>query len=368
MDLLDSLNILLRRWLLTLPLLLLTGAGVLAAMVILPWSYEAKATTVFLASPIQAKEVGGNPWLVFDGSLTVTAEVVGRELMDARTAAELRGRGLTAEYLVSVPPDTSGPVLQIDVTGENARTTEATLVALMKLIPEKLERIQADGGVAPYSRIKSRFVSSTPHADLKATDKIRTIAVILFAGLALTVAVPLSVESLATRRHQRERPEPATGRAGRGEPADPYGPYDARGTEAEAYPPPPRSAQATPPAGPVGRPSGENGLPPAHREPEPSGGTRESGPQPVQYEQETQAEQQRPARARNGLSRDGQSGRPRPKASARDRAKRMEALEALRQETGRPDVTRPEVPSGPRDQPRRAGTRRQDGQWSERDA
>ncbi|MQY03466.1 YveK family protein [Actinomadura macrotermitis] len=205
MDLLDSLNILLRRWVLTVPLLLLTISGVVAAFLLLPWSYEAKANAVFLASPLQAKQAGGNPWLVFDGSLTVTAEVVGREMMDARTVADLKARGLTSEYLVAVAANTTGPVLEITVTGSDARNTEGTLAALTAMIPQKLERIQAENGVTPRARITSKVVTSSPRADLKATDKIRNVALLLFVGGAMTVAVPLFVESVASRRQQRDR-------------------------------------------------------------------------------------------------------------------------------------------------------------------
>jgi hypothetical protein len=220
-DLLDSINILLKRWWLTLPLFALTLIGVASAAVVLPWSYEAKADMVFLASSYQAKQAGGNPWLVFDGSLTVTAEVVGRELMDDQTMAAIRNQGLTSTYLIGVAPNSAGPVLDVDVKGNDSADTAATLNALMKLIPQKLDQIQAEHGVAAPARIRLNVVSASPHPDLKSTSKVRTLAVLAFGGLVATVAVPLFVESISARRTggRRSEPQPRPGSGqGRGAP------------------------------------------------------------------------------------------------------------------------------------------------------
>ncbi|MFB4316854.1 hypothetical protein [Actinomadura sp. 21ATH] len=200
MDLLDWMGILLRRWLLTVPLLLLALGGVAAAAVLTPWTYEAKASVVFLASPFQAREAGGNPWLIFDSSLTITAEVVGREMMDDRTAAELRGRGLTAEYEVGVAQDSTGPVLAVDVTGPDEKVTKGTLDALVAAIPQRLAQLQAKEGVAERAQIRANVVTASPSATLAPTGKMRTLVMVLFVGLALTVAVPLFAEVLSERR------------------------------------------------------------------------------------------------------------------------------------------------------------------------
>lgn len=203
MDLLDSLNILMKRWLLTVPLFVLTVGAVVAASVVLPWEYEAQATMVFLASPVQAKNAGGNPWLVFDGSLTVTAEVVGREMMDDRTVAQLRAKGLTAGYKVEIAPNSTGPVLSVDVTGDNAANTVGTMNAILAMIPDRLAQIQAAAGVAPAARITVNMVSVTPQPQKKSTKKLRTVAVVLFGGFSLTVVAPLFLESVSVRRRVR---------------------------------------------------------------------------------------------------------------------------------------------------------------------
>ncbi|MEW2358235.1 hypothetical protein [Spirillospora sp. NPDC029432] len=230
MDLLDWMGILLRRWLLTVPLLLLALGGVAAAAVLTPWTYEAKASVVFLASPFQAREAGGNPWLIFDSSLTITAEVVGREMMDDRTAAELRGRGLTAEYEVGVAQDSTGPVLAVDVTGPDEKVTKGTLDALVAAIPQRLAQLQAKEGVAERAQIRANVVTASPAATLAPTAKMRTLVMVLFVGLALTVAVPLFAEVFSERRRRVRAGGGAgagTGAGGEGpEPASPATGYD----------------------------------------------------------------------------------------------------------------------------------------------
>ncbi|MEU5878055.1 hypothetical protein [Spirillospora sp. NPDC047279] len=216
MDLLDWVGTLLRRWWLTVPLLVLSLSGVGAVAAVTPWTYEAQASGVLLASPFQAKQAGGNPWLVFDSSLTVTAEVVGREMMDERTAAELKARGLTAAYQVGVAPDSTGPVLMIEVTGSDPKVVKATLDALITIVPERLTKLQAQESVAPRAQIKMNVISASPKAALVSTDKVRLCVMVLFVGLVLTVAVPLFAEVLSERRRAARGVGPA--KRGKGKP------------------------------------------------------------------------------------------------------------------------------------------------------
>lgn len=207
MDLLDSVNILLRRWMLTVPLLVLTIAGVVAGYFVLPWSYEAQSTVVLLASPYQSKQAGGNPYLLFDGSLTVTAEVVGREVMGDDVAEQLKARKLTSGYEVMVPPDSAGPVLSIDVTGSDPADVRATQAAVTELVTQRLARIQSEAGVDSQARIRITDVSTTP-TTRQAKSKVRTLAMALFAGLVTTIVVPLYADAMTARR--RRRPQAPT--------------------------------------------------------------------------------------------------------------------------------------------------------------
>ncbi|SRR6266566_75446 len=203
MDFMESLRALRRRWILTSVLLLLTLAATAAAVVKLPWTYQSQAMTVLLASKNAAKSAGNNPYLAFDQSLTLTADVVRREVMDPRTALALKTRGYPALYQVAAASDTSGPVLLITVTGGNKTVVEHTLYGVTAEVDAKLASLQA--GIAPQNQIRSLLVSLTPKATLSAGKKARPLVVVLALGLAFTFAIPQIVDAQATRRRTRKR-------------------------------------------------------------------------------------------------------------------------------------------------------------------
>src|ERR1700746_2531956 len=72
MDLLGTLRALTRCWWLTLLLLLLSFGGLAFFYTALPWTYQSSASVLFLSSPSQTKEAGGNPYQQFADSLHVS--------------------------------------------------------------------------------------------------------------------------------------------------------------------------------------------------------------------------------------------------------------------------------------------------------
>jgi hypothetical protein len=254
MDLMQSLRILRKRWILTALLLLLTLGGTAAAFVKLPHTYVADSTVVLLASQNASKPNGSNPYLSFNSSLPLTADVVRRELLDPRTALDLAARGYTAPYLVVDAPDTSGPVLLVTVTGKDKAAVEHTLYGVTAEIGTKLLGLQAT--IRPINRIRVVTLSVTPKAKLSISKLARPLVVILGFGMVLTFAVPLIVDAQISRRRAR------TGSARRGE---------------EIARPPARSRPDRDPydrrPGPPGPPPGERPRPPEYSPsgPAPSG-------------------------------------------------------------------------------------------------
>jgi hypothetical protein len=209
MDLMASLRILRMRWILTSTLLLLTLVATGAAAYVWPRSYLADATTVLLASKNSAKLAGGNPYLVFNSSLTLTADVVRREVGDPRTGLSLTSRGYTASYTVVAAPDTSGPVLLITVTGKSKANVESTLHAVADEVGTKLSTLQA--GITPDNQITDLILSMSPTATLSLSKMARPLVVILGFGLALTFFIPQIVDAQASRRRARRRNPQADG-------------------------------------------------------------------------------------------------------------------------------------------------------------
>jgi uncharacterized protein involved in exopolysaccharide biosynthesis len=198
MDLLGTLRALTRWWWLTLLLLLLSFGGLAFFYTALPWTYQSSASVLFLSSPIQTKEAGGNPYQQFADSLHVSAEAVGRSVMDDRTVQHFREQGFTSEYTLDPAPVYADPVLQIEVVGANRRNITSTLDALVAEIPRRLEAMQS--GLAARAKVGTRVIAVSPEPRRDPKGKVRLLVIILSAELLLCVALPVVADTVTDRR------------------------------------------------------------------------------------------------------------------------------------------------------------------------
>ncbi len=148
---------------------------------------------------------GGNPFLSFSPSLTLTADAVSRELMAPVTVSQLAAHGFTASYTV-VPPtyttSTTGSVLLVTVTG-TARV-ESTLQAVTAQISTQLAHLQSS--VPARTWVHADTLSLTPHATLSISQTARPLVVVGALLLVVCLGTPIVVDGLITRRRLRDRP------------------------------------------------------------------------------------------------------------------------------------------------------------------
>jgi hypothetical protein len=204
MDLIESLRILRRHWILTALMLVLALVGTATATLKLPRTYIASSSVVLLTSPNSSKANGNNPYLSFNGALNPTGDVVRYEVMDPRTAQVLASEGYSASYLVSDAVDTPGPVLDVTVTGSNKAVVDHTLSGVTTELSTKLEALQA--GISPANRITMSTLAFGS-AKLSKSKLARPLVVILGFGLVLAFAIPLIFD--AQMRQRRVRSEAA---------------------------------------------------------------------------------------------------------------------------------------------------------------
>jgi hypothetical protein len=201
MDVTGPLRTLRRRWILTLLLLLLTLAATVA-FAKKPGPYQSESQVVLLPSKVSAKVFGGNPYLSFGGSISLTADLVRREMTNPQTVAALAARGFTGSYSVVDDPETAGPVLDVVATGNNKYLVEHTLQGATAEVSTQLLALQTS--VKPADQITSLVVSYDPQPSLKISKKARPIAVVLVIGLLFTIAIPQLVDAaLGARRAAR---------------------------------------------------------------------------------------------------------------------------------------------------------------------
>jgi hypothetical protein len=204
MDINQARQALRRRWVLAGFLLLLTLAGT-AALAARPGPYQATSQVVFLPSQQYSRPYGGNPYLSFGQALTLTADLIRREVMDPRTALSLSAQGVTGSYLVVDDLATPGPVLDITAVANSKSATEQTLQAVTREVGIKLGELQA--GVKPYARISILTISYGLKPSLYISKKARPLVVVLGLGLVLSIAIPLALDAALPRRRASRQPQ-----------------------------------------------------------------------------------------------------------------------------------------------------------------
>jgi hypothetical protein len=204
MNLTDSMRTLRKRWILTSLLLFLVLAATAAAVVKLPKSYQSSSTVAFLASKSSAKASFNNPYLGFDSSLSISADVVGRRMMDPMNVSALAAQGYSSSYQVVDAPNSPGPVLLVTVTDHNKAAVQHTLRGVTDAIGTQLMAMQA--GIAPENRITDTVLSFSLKPTLLRSKMARPIAAVLVLGLVLAIGTPLIVEGISARRRNRNEP------------------------------------------------------------------------------------------------------------------------------------------------------------------
>jgi hypothetical protein len=203
-DLSKTFQIWRRRWILTTGLLILASAGTAAALTGLPRVYQSNSAVILLASRSVARLTGGNPYLSFSPSLTLTAQALIQELMAPQTAQDLAARGYSGTYTVTLAPDTTqttGSVLIVTVTDSRRTAAERTLYAVTDDINSKLSQLQT--GVRRNSRIQATALAVAPHATLNVSQTVRPLVILIALAFSLALGIPVVVDGKITRRRIR---------------------------------------------------------------------------------------------------------------------------------------------------------------------
>ncbi len=119
MDLWSTLRVLLHRWYLTVPLVVLSVVLVVAVVGVKPADYKADATLVTLA-PQQVNEQGqqteANPFANLGGSQSVAAAIMQTRLNGPAFQQAMAAKGVQSTWLFVVG-DSSSPILTVTVKG-----------------------------------------------------------------------------------------------------------------------------------------------------------------------------------------------------------------------------------------------------------
>jgi len=208
MDLVAAMRTLRRRWILTTSLLLLTLLGTAVIWVKKPGPYQAESMVVLIPSHQSSLLNGNNPYLSFGGSENIAGDIVLRQMMAPQAVTALAAQGYGESYEIVDDPATTGPILDITVTGSNQSAVESTLQGVTAATQAKLTALQAY--LKPTDRITSMVASRDPSAHLLVSKKARLVVLVLGLGLILTYAIPQVVDAEINRRRSRRGGRRAT--------------------------------------------------------------------------------------------------------------------------------------------------------------
>ncbi len=207
-----------RRAALTAGLVLLALASFAAALALFPATYQSQASVVLLASRAASKVTGGNPYLGFTPSLSLTADVMSRSLTGPETVRQLASEGFDEPYTIAPPAyttTTTGSVLIITVTGTDPGGVERTLRGVIGEV--KFALVQMQSHVWPRYRITEDTLASSPQASLATSATVRPMVMTLLIGLIIALGLPVVIDGAVRRRkvkHAASKPAGDFGRAG----------------------------------------------------------------------------------------------------------------------------------------------------------
>ena len=233
MDLLTTIRILLRRWFVVVPGLLLTAGAAYYAMQAVSPSYEAAGAVVLLGPATAGAPVKGeptpppvNPYLEFGGALETTGEILSRTLMSQAEVDKLYAKGATATYEVGTGSEGGSPIVNVIATDTDEAVAIRTVGIVAAEVRAELQRRQAAAGAPASQFIRVEDVTIPTKATKMAGSTMRAVAAVMALGLAVSFGLGFMAEAIAVRRSA---------------PHAPYAPAASTpvGVTASAPPPPP---------------------------------------------------------------------------------------------------------------------------------
>jgi hypothetical protein len=218
MDLGDILRVIGKRWYIMLPMVLVTVAVTVAAYFQLPMKYESTSQISLLSPQQQASGTfrgQSNPFLIFDTSLTSTADLLSRSLGSDSSIKELKARGVTEEYTAKLADFAQGPFIQLTVTGTDKAHVLASTNTVTSFARDRLRQIQQQNGVPADNMIQTTvLIPPQPPAPL-VKSKLQIVLALLAAGLVTAFMATFVTEGLS-RSRSRSRHHASSPGAGAG--------------------------------------------------------------------------------------------------------------------------------------------------------
>jgi hypothetical protein len=210
MDFWKTIGVLLRRWYVAVPVFtvsLLIAGGVFLKV---PTQYESTGTMVLTAPTAgattaidPAKASGpGNPLLDFEGSLTITTQLLIQSLSSPAVQQQIQTEGGTSTFQAG-DGQTGGPFVVIIADAVTPAQAELTVSLALKYAQNELDARQKNLNAPPSTYIGTQSVVSPTTATTKISGKVKAAGVALVGGIVLSLIAAYGIESWSANRRRR---------------------------------------------------------------------------------------------------------------------------------------------------------------------
>lgn len=190
-----------RRWILVLIGLVMSAGMAAAGWLITRPTYQITAAMLLLP-PKSTVPSDGNPLLQL-GGLDLTVDLLGQSLSDQAVTEQIKQISPNAEFEVGADPNSSGPILRIQVRDKSEAKAAEIRDLLVELAPTRLTDIQNGVGVTTRNRVTISVLVSDQVAEPVGRDKLQAAVIAGGGGLVLWAVVIALVDTALLRRAAR---------------------------------------------------------------------------------------------------------------------------------------------------------------------
>lgn len=208
MDFWKTLVVLVRRWYVALPALVVSLGLAAIAYESVPAKYEATGSIVLLSPSRGASTKSDtgqtNPLLAFDGSLTTVSTAITQVLLSPAVSEDLYRNGATASYEVG-NGNLDGPFINVVADGKSPAEAQRTVRLVLQRARAELLNRQAAYNAPRSTYIQVDDLVQPTEAKELVGGKVRAAGAALALGLAASISTAFMIESISENRRERRR-------------------------------------------------------------------------------------------------------------------------------------------------------------------
>jgi hypothetical protein len=211
MNLAEIWRIILKRWYILLPLVLVAlglTAGVDKAIAV---QYQSTSMISLLASQEATKGTTAlpgteNPFSNFDSSLNDTADFLTRRVNSPTDTQLLAAQGVTGVYTEALAAS-QGPFINLTTTGTTAASAEDQMNTLISFTQQMLATLQDQENVPAVDMIRSDVIVPASAGTALNKTKLQDTVGVGVGGLALAFLITLAAHTVLESRRRGRQPQ-----------------------------------------------------------------------------------------------------------------------------------------------------------------